>query len=246
MSIEPQPSQMTSAGSADVRVNRWLVSMMRPIHWLLIHGYFRISFVGQEHIPATGPVLLVPTHRSRWDPVLLGGITRRILRFMASHDEFVGVQGFFMRLFGAYPVNTNRPSPSTIKTSVSILKGGDIVVIFGEGTIFYYPPDNVHPLRPGAAWLALRVQKEMPEAPVKVVPVRIRYGKTKPSFRVTAQLQAYPAIDVSQYLDRPDRQAIADLITDIQHGMGDFLNTSKEEMLKPIEAGTKRKSYGRA
>ena len=236
---------MPPTSDQDVPVNRWLIRLMRPIHWLLIHGYFRVSFLGQEHIPATGPVLLVPTHRSRWDPVLLGGITRRILRFMASHDEFVGVQGFFMRLFGAYPVNTNRPGPTTIKTSVSILKGGDLLVIFGEGTIFFYPPDHVHPLRPGAAWLALRVQKEMPDARLMVVPVRIRYGKTKPSFRVTAQLEAYPALDVSQYLDLPDRQAITDLTNEIQTGMGDILNTSKEEMLKPLEAGTKRKSYGR-
>ena len=248
----PKPSQpvssVTSAATPEVRVNHWFITLFRPIYWLFIHSFFKISMLGKEKIPSSGPVLLVPTHRSRWDPVLMGDLTPRILRFMASQDEFVGTQGFCMKLFGAFPVNTGRPSPTTLKTCVSILKRGDLLVIFAEGTIFYYPPDNVHPLRPGAAWLALKVQNEMPGTSLKVVPVRVRYSVIRPKFRDGAQLQAYPAIDVSKYLDRPDKQAIADLTADIQAGMGDILNTSKEEMLKPVhelKPGGKRKSYGR-
>ena len=226
----------------------WVAKLFQPIHWLFIRCFFQLSVKGVENIPRTGPVLLVPTHRSRWDPILLPALTNRMMRFMASHDEFVGSQGFFMKLFGAFPVNTYRPSPSTLKACVSLLKSGQILVIFPEVTIFYYPPDQVHLLRSGVAWLALKVQKDLPpETPLTIVPVRIRYSVIRPKFQDHAELEAYPAIDISPYLDRPDKQAIADLTNAIQSAMG-TVNTSTEEMLKPfaeLGPGVQKRSYGR-
>jgi 1-acyl-sn-glycerol-3-phosphate acyltransferase len=227
----------------------WLAALFRPIYRVFIPTFFRLSIKGAEHIPRSGPVLLVPTHRSRWDPILLASLTKRPMCFLASHDEFVGIQGFFMKRFGAFPVNTKRPSPSTLRTCASVLLKGQILVIFAEGTIFYYPPDQVHPLRPGAAWLALKVQQSLPDGKLAIVAVRIRYGKLKPKFRDSAELEAYPPIDVSSFLDRPEKRAIIDLTAEIQARMGDVVNPSTKEMAtardQPSE-GSRKKRYGRS
>jgi 1-acyl-sn-glycerol-3-phosphate acyltransferase len=239
----------TPPASREPTIVPWLAALVRPIYRVFIPLFFRLSIKGAEHIPRTGPVLLAPTHRSRWDPILMASLTPRMMRFLASHDEFVGVQGFFMKRFGAFPVNTKRPSPSTLKTCASILLKGHVLVIFAEGTIFYYPPDQVHPLRPGAAWMALKVQKELAEGKLTIVPVRIRYSKLKPKFRDSAELEAYPPIDVASYLDRPEKRAILDLTAEIQARMGDIVNPSTKEMSTPREQrlpGSRKKSYGRS
>ena len=247
MSTPPTPP---SALPREPTVVPWLAALFRPIYRVFIPSFFRLTVKGAEHIPRTGPVLLAPTHRSRWDPILLASLTRRPMCFLASHDEFVGLQGFFMKRFGAFPVNTKRPSPGTLKTCASILLKGQVLVIFAEGTIFYYPPDQVHPLRPGSSWLALKVQKELePDGKLVVVPVRIRYSKLKPKFRDSAELEAYPPIDVSTFLDRPEKRAIVDLTAEIQARMGDMVNPSTKEMITPrdqLASGLRKKSYGRS
>ena len=65
----------------------------------LLPLYFRqIEVIGREHLPLSGPVLLAPTHRSRWDALMIPyaagrDITGRDLRFLVSEDEMRGVQG---------------------------------------------------------------------------------------------------------------------------------------------------------
>lgn len=219
------------------RISPWLATVLRPIHTLFVPAFFRLTVRDAGRIPADGPVILTPTHRSRWDPVILPWLTRRLLRTMASHDEFVGVQGWFMRRLGAFPVNTRRPSPSTLKACEEILRAGQVLVIYPEGTIYYYPPDHVHPLKPGTAWLALKVQQEMPETPVRIVPIRIRYSRLRPKFRSGAEVAVREPIVVSDYLGRPEKDALRDLTAAIQAGMGDVVNTSKKEMTRPRDAG---------
>lgn len=233
-------------GIALPRISPLLVVLLRPVHSLFIPLFFRIKVRGASQIPATGPVILTPTHRSRWDPMIMPYLTRRLLRTMASHDEFVGVQGWFMRRLGAFPVNTRRPSASTLKICEQVLRSRDLLVIYPEGTIYYYPPDHVHPLKPGTAWLALKAQQDMPEQTVQVVPVRIRYGKLRPKFRTAAEVVVQPPLAVSDFTGRPEREGIRALTEAIQERMGDVLNTSAKEMIEPRDPNAiqRRGVYG--
>ncbi|MBE9069735.1 1-acyl-sn-glycerol-3-phosphate acyltransferase, partial [Leptolyngbya cf. ectocarpi LEGE 11479] len=64
---------------------------------LLPNVFKTIRITGQENIPTSGPVVFAPTHRSRWDALLIGLVghqtTGRYLRFMVTADECVGLQG---------------------------------------------------------------------------------------------------------------------------------------------------------
>ncbi len=51
-----------------------------------------IKVVGRENLPSSGPLLLAPTHRARWDALLLPlaagrRVTGRDCRFMVTLDE---------------------------------------------------------------------------------------------------------------------------------------------------------------
>ena len=50
------------------------------------------------------------------------------------------------------------------------------MVIFPEGNLFYYGPGEVHPLKTGAAWLALNFQKSCSDVDLPIIPVRLVYG----------------------------------------------------------------------
>jgi 1-acyl-sn-glycerol-3-phosphate acyltransferase len=233
----PAPEAPHEAGPPTrSHVSRWLVVLLWPIHRLFMRLYFRVEVVGRGRIPAKGPVILAPTHRSRWDTLALACATNRTLRFMASHDEFVGVQGWFMRHLGAFAINTRRPTPGAMRHCRELIEAGQLLVIFPEGTLYYYPPDQVHPLKPGTAWLALDCQERCPSSPLTIVPVRLNYGDRILRFRSRIRVVVQEPIRLDAYLGLPRKEAIRTLTADLQRGMGDVVNESLAEMSVPRAA----------
>ena len=54
---------------------------------------------------------------------------------MAKHTLFgIPVVGYFVRAYGAFPVNREKADLSAIKTALRILKDGEVLGIFPEGT----------------------------------------------------------------------------------------------------------------
>src|SRR4028118_892633 len=152
----PETSTLAKVAPVTSRVCHWLTSIMYPLgRRLVMPLYFRkLKVVGQENIPKTGPVILAPTHRSRWDaltiPYAAGKpITGRDLRFMVSEDEVKGLQGWFIRRMGGFPVNTKHPGISSLRHGVELLRNGEALVMFPEGNI--YQDGQLHPLKPGMA-----------------------------------------------------------------------------------------------
>lgn len=96
---------------------------------------FRIHAVGTENIPTEGSVILASNHISLLDPPAVGILIKRQVRFMAKEELFkVPVLGMLIKSFGAYPVKRGGVSIDAIKSSISLLKSGEIMGIFPEGT----------------------------------------------------------------------------------------------------------------
>ena len=116
---------------------------------LILPAYFsRIKIIGQENIPRSGPVVLAPTHQARWDSLLVGLIGKRAgryLRFMVTADECMGIQGWFIRRLGGFPVHVRKPSVKTLRHGVELLKEKEMLVIYPEGDLYR---DGIHPLKP--------------------------------------------------------------------------------------------------
>src|SRR5947209_1308162 len=69
-------------------VSRWLAAVLFPLHAVFMRWYFKIEVFGAHNIPSSGPFILAPVHRSRWDPFMVYcAVARRFLYFMTSHDE---------------------------------------------------------------------------------------------------------------------------------------------------------------
>ena len=141
----------------------WLARAVLIPFFLL---YFRLARLGREHIPSSGPVLLAANHRSFLDPFVIGALTRRPVYYMAKRELFEHRwQAWLLNSLGAFPVDRGHGDEQAMATARAILKRGDCVVIFPEGTRVR-PGPLAHPHR-GVGRLAL--QTGVPVVPVAVM-----------------------------------------------------------------------------
>ncbi|WP_233838564.1 lysophospholipid acyltransferase family protein [Thermosynechococcus sichuanensis] len=159
--------------------------MYRLVGDIVLQRYFRsLEVQGQDQVPKSGPVILAPTHRSRWDALIIPYVTgRRVsgrdLYYMVSHDEMLGLQGWVIGQCGGFPVNTQAPSVSALRTGVELLRQGQALVVFPEGNIFR--DRQIHPLKPGLARLALQAAQRCEEA-IQIVPILLDYAQPYPQW----------------------------------------------------------------
>jgi 1-acyl-sn-glycerol-3-phosphate acyltransferase len=194
----------TKAAPAPSYFSPWLMSLVYPLgRYGLLPAYFKsMEVMGQEHLPKSGPMILAPTHRARWDALMVpyaAGryVTGRDLRFMVTASEVVGFQGLLMRNTGAFPVDTDRPAISSLRHGMELLQRGEILVIFPEGNLFY--DREIQPLKPGLARLALQTEASQPGLGLKVVPMALHYDPIQPRWRSTVSIRIGAPLHVDSY-----------------------------------------------
>jgi 1-acyl-sn-glycerol-3-phosphate acyltransferase len=127
--------------------------------------YWRLSIEGREHVPAEGPFVLAPVHRSNVDFAIASTLTKRRMRFMGKASLFKPKPfAAFITALGAYPVHRGAADREALRRTIEMIEGGEPVVIFPEGTRQSGP--EVQKLFEGAAYLSTRTG-------VPIIPVGI-------------------------------------------------------------------------
>lgn len=179
---------------------------------LILPGYFRqIDIVGQEYVRHPGPIIFAPTHRARWDSLLIPyaagrSVTGRDLHFMVTADEVKGLQGWFIRRLGGFSVNVRSPSISSLRHGIELLQQAQMMVIYPEGGIFR--DLEVHRLKPGLARIALQAEAQTHELGVKIIPVSLHYDAPHPHWRSRVEIAFAPPLEVSTYLPTQENRAL--------------------------------------
>lgn len=125
---------------------------------------FRLKSYGQESVPSHGAALICPNHASYMDPFLHARPQRRIFRFMAKSQLFdIPVVGRLVRSGGGFPVHRGERDEFAIELARQLLRDGQVVCLYPEGTRYRSAVD-LGPPRSGAARLAI-------ETGVPVIPV---------------------------------------------------------------------------
>lgn len=135
----------------------------------LLHGFgivwFRLRIEGREHLPADGPFVLAPVHRSNLDFALVSAVTTRRMRYMGKDSLWRSrALGWFISALGAFPVRRGSADREALRTTLDVIAAGEPVVLFPEGTRKSGPV--VGSIFDGAAYVAGR-------AGVPIVPVGI-------------------------------------------------------------------------
>jgi 1-acyl-sn-glycerol-3-phosphate acyltransferase len=197
-----------------------LKSLAYPLGRFVLPRYFKhIDISGQEHIPHSGATILAPTHRSRWDPMLVPYIagpyvTGRDIRFMTSQNEMKGLQGWFVRRLGGFPVDTDNPSVATFKFSIDLLLQGEILGIFPEGNIFR--DGELHPLKKGLTRIAVQAYGTAPDREIKVIPIHFQYSQLPPKMGSTVQILIGEPLLASSYAGKSNKKAAEAMHQDLE------------------------------
>ena len=94
-------------------------------------------------IPINSSIILAPTHRSRWDGLVITmamgrRITSKDCRFMVTKSEMKGIQGWFLKRLGCFSINQLSPSLSALRYAIDLIEKGEQLVVFPEGKINRY------------------------------------------------------------------------------------------------------------
>jgi 1-acyl-sn-glycerol-3-phosphate acyltransferase len=135
-------------------VSRVWYAVVRGIAVPFMRIYFRLRIERAELIPAEGAAVIAPNHKSIWDSFFIAAATKRHLRFMGKSELFEGPFGRTLVRLGAFPVRRGQSDEEALETARTILRQGQLLSLFPEGTRFR-DPDTLGTPRRGATRLAL-------------------------------------------------------------------------------------------
>ena len=173
-SVRPREAEKRPEKKKPEIGRRWTTRFFYPIFYVLLSFSMRLyhwpTFRGRENLPE-GPCVLCANHSGFADPLwvfqLLGV---RILPWTMAKKSIMDkpVFGRFLRTFRAFPVDRDNVDLPAIKKSLSVLKNGEKLLIFPEGTRVKNGKKSEP--KSGAVLLAQR-------AGVPLVPVYITHGR---------------------------------------------------------------------
>ena len=164
----------------------------------LLFPFFRLQAAGTENLPLESAFVLLPKHQ-RWEDIpLLSWATPRPLYYVAKYELFKNpLSSWFLKSLGGIPLNRQRPIESRrfLQTTIDLLKKGEGVVIFPEGT---YYRNKMGPGQIGVVKFVLN-RLALPFIPVGItyarerlpISVKINFGEavyTDPAVSATAFL----------------------------------------------------------
>ena len=153
-------------------------------------------------IPINSSIILAPTHRSRWDGLVLTmamgrRVTNKDCKFMVTKSEMKGIQGWFLKRLGCFSINQLSPSLSTLRYAIDLIEKREQLVVFPEGKINKYSRKLV--LKEGLYRLARLAIKKTET--ITIIPIGIAYSEVSPKFRSEFCLSFGQPIVMNDYLN---------------------------------------------
>jgi 1-acyl-sn-glycerol-3-phosphate acyltransferase len=138
-------------------VSRSLYALVWAIVVPFMRLYFRLRISGAERIPREGAVIVAPNHKSFWDSFFIGATTIRPVRYMAKSELFENrAAARLLVALGAFPVRRGTADDEALETARTVLRQGDVLALFPEGTRVR-DPDELGEPRSGVGRLALEL-----------------------------------------------------------------------------------------
>jgi len=146
-------------------VSGWIYGLLTGLTRVVVYAFSRWTVEGAEHVPSSGPVVLISNHLHLLDPPLVAACIKRRVHPMAKRELFeTPLVGWVLWPYGAFPVRRFSADIGALRAARGYLRTGHVVLMFPEGT--RSKDGQLHPALPGAAMVAL-----LADAPV--VPVAI-------------------------------------------------------------------------
>jgi 1-acyl-sn-glycerol-3-phosphate acyltransferase len=166
----------------------WMYRFIASVTWPLVRGVFRLEPRGLERLPHGGFVLAA-NHVSNFDPWPIGIplFPHRWLRFMAKSELYWWPFSPILNAAGAFKVRRGEGDAEAIEKGVELVRAGEIVVMFPEGTRRTKGLRKTRTARPhsGAARIAHLASAPLVPAAIKGTDRLVRLAKLKVAYGET-------------------------------------------------------------
>lgn len=132
--------------------------MYRFLRWLLtwlMRIVYRYEITGQEHVPASGPLIVAVNHLHLFDPFAVAArIDRQIVTLAASKWRSNLFVGAFLKYAGTIFVKRGEVDRQALRACLDVLSHGKALAVAPEGT--RSRTGGLQRGKPGIAYLATR------------------------------------------------------------------------------------------
>ncbi|OCB87279.1 hypothetical protein A7U60_g5607 [Sanghuangporus baumii] len=182
--------------------------LRRLAGWAVWSFFSEVHIIGEENVPADGPLIVVATHHNMMlDPAVLSSYFphKRILNYWTKASLFANpVLHWILLSSGNIPVTRkSKDNRVLFKGTFDVLARGEAVALFPEGTSYTEP--RIMQVKDGASWSALEYMKWAKENPDKtvdrpllVVPAAIVYTN-KSKYRSQVIIEFGEPISMTDY-----------------------------------------------
>ena len=195
-----------------VQDNDIMYNLLRKyIDFVLRFSYRTIKYVGLERIPKDGAIIFAPNHTGAlMDALVILAMDSRPKVFVARADMFKNpTAAKFLTFCKIMPIMRMRDgidevkkNNETIERAVEVLRDKVPFCIFPEGT--HQTKYSTLPLAKGIFRIAMQAHELMPDTPLYIIPVGIRYGSFF-RFRSSARVQIGEPINIGEFIaEHPD------------------------------------------
>ena len=135
--------------------NRMWHEFLKFVARIVAVPVFQIRHRGRQFLPPAGGGLVLSNHQSNLDPILIGLGCPRRLNYVARTTLFrFAPLAWLINSLDAIPIDREGSGFGGLKETLKRLKGGELVLLFPEGT--RTPDGEIQPMKPGFCAIAKR------------------------------------------------------------------------------------------
>jgi 1-acyl-sn-glycerol-3-phosphate acyltransferase len=212
--------------------------LMRPVEFGLL---FKADIRGTEHMPPSGPTLVIMNHIAALDPfVVTAAVTSRYLVPMSKVENYRHpIIGLIARVWGVYPVRRGEVDRQALDSTIALLSQEYPVLIAPEGT----RSPALSEAKDGMTYVAIKANatlvpvgldgtEQFPASLKRLrrAPVSIQFG---PAFRFRTGGRARIPRDEMREMTRQAMGQIAQLLP--EHRRGFYHDVSQTDLLDFVD-----------
>lgn len=135
--------------------------ILRPLLWIFYKVLYRVKVFGKENLVKKGKSIVVCNHLGKADVLAVGALYPDKTTFLSKIEWYDNkVLGWFLRKLGSIPLDRDKPSLSSIKEGLQVLKDDKRLAIFPEGRR-NFETNDLQEIKQGTALFAIKGQAQI-------------------------------------------------------------------------------------
>ena len=179
--------------------------IIRPILWLFYKLFYKVVVFNRKGVITNEKSIVICNHLGKMDVCVVSELYKDKVHYLAKAEWFRHkFIAYVLKALGVIPIERDKPSISSIKEGLKVLKDGKTLGIFPEGTRNKVS-NEIQPFKTGVSLFAIKGQ-------AKIVPIvildRIKLFKT--NYAMVGE-----PIDLSDFYGKKFTEDVANEATEI-------------------------------